>query len=115
MLVISKQFEASVAISTYCMQPSLPKKTKGPNKSFIEDAAVLFGLDDNKDEEEEEEEEDNNEYFRNDFVVDHVAEEEEDKASTPRRRNDKLEDSDEDDNSDITKESKRQRLQCIER
>ena len=73
MLVILKQFEASVAISTYCMQTSLPKNRKGPNKSFIEDAAVLFGSDDNKDEEEEEEE-DNNEYFRNDFVVDHVAE-----------------------------------------
>ena len=33
----------------------------------------------------------------------------------PRRRNDNIEDSDEDDNGDETKESKRQRLQCIER
>ena len=29
------------------MQPSLPKNRKGPNKSFIEDAAVLFGSEGN--------------------------------------------------------------------
>ena len=69
MFVILRHFEASVVISTYCMQPSLPKNRRGPNKSFIKDAAVLFGSDDNKDDEVVEEE-DNNEYFRNDFVVD---------------------------------------------
>ena len=49
--VISRHFEASVLISTYCTQPSLPKKRKGPDKSFIEDAAVLSGSDDDEDEE----------------------------------------------------------------
>ena len=53
MFVISRHFEASVGISTYCTQPSLPKKRKGPDKSFIEDAAVLFGSDNDEDEEEE--------------------------------------------------------------
>ena len=38
------------------MQPSLPKNRKGPNKSFIEDAAVLSGWDNDEDEEKEEEE-----------------------------------------------------------
>ena len=52
MFVISRHFEASVGISTYCTQPSLPKKRKGTNKSFIEDAAVLSGSDDDEDEEE---------------------------------------------------------------
>ena len=56
MFLISRHFEASVGISTYCTQPSLPKKRKGPNKSFIEDAAVLSVSDDGKDEEEEEDE-----------------------------------------------------------
>ena len=51
MFVISRHFEASVGISTYCTQPSLPKKRKGPDKSFIEDAAVLSGSGD-KDEED---------------------------------------------------------------
>ena len=60
-LVISRHFEASVGISTSCTQPSLPKKRKGPDMSFIEDAAVVSGSDYVKDEEEEEEEEDNNE------------------------------------------------------
>ena len=41
------------------------KKRKGPDKSFIEDAAVISGSDDDEDEEEEEDE-DNNEYFRDD-------------------------------------------------
>ena len=96
MFVISRHFEASVGISTYCTQPSLPKNRKGPDKSFIEDSVVLSGSDDGEDDEEEEDE-DNNEYFRDDFVVDDGAEEEEDEASMPRRRkkND-LEDSDED-------------------
>ena len=71
--VISRHFEASVGISTYCKQPSLPKKRKGPDKSFIEDAAVLSGSDNDEDEEDE----DNNEYFRDNFVVDEGAEEEE--------------------------------------
>ena len=62
-LVISRHFEASVVISTYYTQPSLPKKRKGPDKSFIEDAAVLSRSDDS---ENEEEDEDNNEYFRDD-------------------------------------------------
>ena len=75
MLVLSRYFEASVGISTYCRQPSLPTKRKAPNKSFIEDAAGLSGSDDDEDEEEEEDE-DNNEYFRDDFVVDDGAEEE---------------------------------------
>ena len=48
MFVISRHFEASVGISNYCMQPSLPKKRKGPDKSFVEDATVLSGLDDNE-------------------------------------------------------------------
>ena len=56
MFVISRHFEASVGISTYCTQPSLPKKRKGPDKSFIEDAVVLSGLNDDKAEEEEEDE-----------------------------------------------------------
>ena len=67
--VISRHFEASVGISTYCTHHSLPKKRKGPDKSFIEDAAILSGSDDEKDEEDEEDE-DNSEYFRDDFVVD---------------------------------------------
>ena len=73
MFVISRHFKASVGISTYCTQPSLPKKSKGPDKSFIEDAVVLSGSDDNK---YEEEDEDNNEYFRENFVVDEGLEEE---------------------------------------
>ena len=60
MFVISRHFEASVGISTYCTQPFFPKKMKGPDKSFIEDAAVLSGSDNDKDEEEEDDE-DNNE------------------------------------------------------
>ena len=56
MSVISRHFEASVIISTYCTQPSLPKKRKGPDNSFIEDASVLYISDDNEDEEEEEDE-----------------------------------------------------------
>ena len=63
--VISRHFEASVGISTYCKQPSLPKKRKGQDKSFIEDAAVLSELDDDEDEEDDEDE-DNNEYLRDD-------------------------------------------------
>ena len=66
MFVTSKHFKASVVISTYCTQPSLLKKRKGLNKSFIEDVTVSSGLDDNKDEEEDEDE-DNNEYLRPDF------------------------------------------------
>ena len=58
--VISRHFEASVGISTYCTHTYLPIKTKGPNKPFIEDDAVLSELDDDKDDEEEEDE-DNNE------------------------------------------------------
>ena len=54
MFVISRHFEASVGTSTYCTQPSLPKKRKGPDKSFKEDAAVLSGSDDDKDEEKDE-------------------------------------------------------------
>ena len=79
MFVISRHFEALLVISTYCTQPSIPKKRRGPDKSFIEDAAVLSGSDDGEDgeedeeEDEEEEEEDNNEYFRDDFVVDDGA------------------------------------------
>ena len=93
MFVISRHSEASVGISTYCTQPSLPKKRKGPDKSFIEDAAVLPVSDDDKDEEEEDK--DNKEYFRDDFAVDDGAEEEEDEASMPCRcRNDDLEDLD---------------------
>ena len=68
MFVISRHSEVSVGISTYCTQPSLPKKWNGPNKSFIEDAAVLSGSDDDKDEEEEDDEDDN-EYFRDSFLV----------------------------------------------
>ena len=49
---ISRHFEASVGISTYCTQPSLPNKRKGPDKSFIEDSAVLSGTDNDKEEEE---------------------------------------------------------------
>ena len=60
-LIVLWHFEASVGIITYCTQPSLPKKRKGPENSFIEDAAVLFGSDNDEDEEEEEEDEDNNE------------------------------------------------------
>ena len=109
MLVLSRYFEASVGISTYCTHPTLPKKRKGPDKSFIEDAAVLSGSnDDEDDEEEEEEEEDNNEYFRDDFVVDNDAEEEEDEASMPRRRkNDNLEYSDKDEDINESKGRKR--------
>ena len=50
--VISRNFEASVGIRTYCTQSSLPKNRKVPDKSFIEDATVLSVLDDNEDEEE---------------------------------------------------------------
>ena len=49
---ISRHFEASVGISTYCTQPYLPKKRKGTNKSFIEDSDVISGSDDDEDEEE---------------------------------------------------------------
>ena len=73
--VISRHFEASVGISTYCTYPSLPKKRRGPDKSFIENSVVLSGSDDGKDEEEEEDE-DINEYFRDVFVVGNGAEEE---------------------------------------
>ena len=59
MFVISRRFEASVGIGTYCTQPSLPKKRKGPDKSFIEDAAVLSGSDNDEDEEEKEDEDNN--------------------------------------------------------
>ena len=109
MFVISRHFEASVGISTYCTQPSLPKKRKGPDKYFIEDAAVLSGSDNDKDEDEDEDEdEDNNKYFRDDFVVDNSADKEEDEASMPRRRkNDNLEDSDKDNNSNELKGRKR--------
>ena len=109
MFVISRHFEASVGISTYCTQPLLPKKRKGPDKSFIEDAAILSGLDNDEDEEEEEEEDkDNNEYFRGDFLVDDGAKEEEDEASMPCHcRNGDLEDSDEDEDGDESKGSKR--------
>ena len=107
MFVISRHFEASVGISTYCTQQSLPKKRKGPNKSFLEDAAVLSGLDDDEDEEEEEEK-DKNEYLRYDFMVDDGAEEEEDKASMPRcHKNDNIEDSDEDEDDNELKGRKR--------
>ena len=75
--VISRHFEAGVEINTYCTQPSLPNKRKVPDKSFIEDAAVLSGSDDDEDEEDEEDK-DISEYFRDDFVVDNGAEEEED-------------------------------------
>ena len=51
MFVISRHFEASVGISTYCTQPSLKRKV--PDKSFIEDAAVLSGSDDEEEGEEE--------------------------------------------------------------
>ena len=105
--VISRHFEASVGIGTYCTQPSLTKKRKGPDKSFIQDADVLSVSDDDKDEEEEDEDEDNNEYFRYDFVVDNCAEEEEEEASIPRRcKNNNLEDSDKDDNGDESKGGK---------
>ena len=60
MFVISRHFEASVGISTYCTQPSLPKKRKVPDKSFIEDTVILSGSDDDK-YEEEDDDEDNNE------------------------------------------------------
>ena len=63
--VIPRHFEASVGISTYCTQPYLHKKRKGPDKSFIEVATVLSRSDYEKDEQEEEYK-DNNEYFRND-------------------------------------------------
>ena len=89
MFVISRHFEASVGISTYCTQPSLPKKRKGPDKSLIEDAAVLSVSDDD---ENEEKEEDSNEYFRDDFMIDNSTKEEEYKASMPCRfKNDNLE------------------------
>ena len=65
MFVISRHFESSLGIGTYCTHPFLPKKRKGPDKSFIEDSAVLSGSDDNEDEEEEEDK-DNNKYFRDD-------------------------------------------------
>ena len=65
MFIISRHFEDSVGISTYCTQPYLPKKRKGPDKSLIEDAAVLSGSDDDEDEDEEEGE-DKKEYFRDD-------------------------------------------------
>ena len=52
--VISRHFKALLGIITYCTQPSLPKKRKGPDKSFIEDAAVLSGSDYDEDYEEEE-------------------------------------------------------------
>ena len=99
------------------MQPSLPKKRKSPDKSFIEDAAVLSGSDDDKDEEEEDEEdEDNNEYFMDDFVVDDGTEEEEDEASMPCRcKNDDLEDLDKDDDGDEWKVRKRYELLGIGR
>ena len=42
------------------MQPYLPKKRKGPDKSFTEDAVVLSVSNNDEDEGEEEEEEDNN-------------------------------------------------------
>ena len=58
-LVISRHFEASVGISTSCTQPSLPKKRKGPDMSFIEDSAVLSGSDDDEDEEEDKDEDNN--------------------------------------------------------
>ena len=58
-LVISRHFKALVGISTYCTQPSFPKKRMGPDKSFIEDAAVLSGLDDDEYEEEEEDKDNN--------------------------------------------------------
>ena len=104
---ISRHFKASVGISIYCTQPSLAKKRKGPNKSFIEDASVLSGSDDDKNEEEEEEE-DNNKYFRDNFVVDDGAEEEDDEASMPRRhKKDNIEYSDEDNDSDESKGRKR--------
>ena len=41
------------------MQTSFPKKSKGTDKSFIEDAAVLSGSDNNEDEEEDKDEDNN--------------------------------------------------------
>ena len=81
-----KTFEASVGTSSYCTQPSLPKKRKGPDKSCIEDAIVLFRSDGDEDEEDEEDK-DNNEYSKDNFMVDDGAEEEEDEVSMPRHRN----------------------------
>ena len=49
--VIPRHFEASVGIRTYCTQPFLPKMRKGPDKSFIEDTAILSKSDDDEDEE----------------------------------------------------------------
>ena len=113
MFAISRQFEASVLISKYCTQPSLPKNRRGSNTSIIKDAAVLSGWDGDENEAEEKDK-DNNEYSRNDFVVDDGAEEEEDKTYMPSRLiSDNLEDSDENKNGDESKGSKRQRLQCI--
>ena len=59
MFVISRHFEVSVGISTYCTQPSLPKKRKGTAKSFIEDATVLSGSDNDKDDDEKEDKDNN--------------------------------------------------------
>ena len=103
MFAISRHFEASVGISTYCTQHSLPKKRKGPDKCFIEDVAVLSESDGDK-YEEEEEDEDNNEYSRDDFVIDDGAEEEEDESSMPHcHKDDDLEDSDEEDDGNESK------------
>ena len=103
--VISRHFKASVGISTYCTQPSFPKKRKGPNKSFIEDVAVLSGSDDDKDEEGDEE---NKENFKDDFVVEDGAEEEEYGASMPCCcRNNDIEDLDKDNICDKSKGRKR--------
>ena len=107
MFANSRHLEASVVIITYCTQPSLPKKKKGLNKFFIEDAAVLFIWDNDKDEDLVEDE-DSNKYFGDEFVVDDVAEVEEDKASMPSRlKNDDLEDSDKYNDSDESKGRKR--------
>ena len=52
--VISRHFEESVGISIFCMKLSLPKKRKGPNKFFMEDAAILSGLDEDEDQDNDE-------------------------------------------------------------
>ena len=66
MFLIQRYLKASVGISTYCTHPSLPKKRKGTDKSFIEDATFLSGSDNDEDEKEDE---DNNKYLRGNFVV----------------------------------------------
>ena len=83
MFAISRHLEASVVVSTYCRQPSLPKKRKDSDKSFIKDTAFLSRWDDNEDEVYKQEFEDNTEELKDDFVVEDDAEKEEDKVSMP--------------------------------